>query len=83
METYFKFRKEVNQTVSNYHVQPGDVLKLTCCAIYDLDKEGKMKLITGHLFSHELLADVDMKKRIRDSESRLIKTYGHSTTDLQ
>ncbi|KAJ9149788.1 hypothetical protein NKR23_g4075 [Pleurostoma richardsiae] len=70
MEAYFKFKKEVQRSVMDYHVHPGDVLKLTCCAIYDLDEEGKMKRIEGHLFNHELLGDVDMKEGIKESESR-------------
>lgn len=70
METYFKFTQEVERIVLDLHVYPGVVLKLSCCAVYDLDSEGKMREITGHLFGHEPLGDLDMKERIKDSESR-------------
>jgi hypothetical protein len=30
-----------------------------------------MREITGHLFGHELMGDVDMKERIKDRESRV------------
>lgn len=70
MEAYFKFKKEVEHSVLGLHVFQGDVLKLTTCAIYDLDEQGKMQRIKCHLFSHELFGDVDMKARIKDSESR-------------
>ncbi|KAH8742628.1 hypothetical protein F5883DRAFT_656523 [Diaporthe sp. PMI_573] len=52
------------------HVYPGDVIKISNCAIYDLDSEGKMKTIHCYLFQQELLGKVDLKECIRDSESR-------------
>ena len=70
METYFVYKNEVQRAVHDYHVYPGDVIKITSCAIYDLDEQGKMKRIVCHLFNQELLGKVDVKEKIRDSESR-------------
>ncbi|KAH8773738.1 hypothetical protein F5883DRAFT_615265 [Diaporthe sp. PMI_573] len=70
MDAYFLYEKEVEKAVHDYHVYPGDVVKISNCAIYDLDEEGKMKTIHCYLFQQELLGKVDLKGCIRDSESR-------------
>lgn len=69
MDAYFLYEKEVGRAVHDYHVYPGDVIKISCCAIYDLDSDGKMKTIHCYLFKPELLGKVDLKQCIRDSES--------------
>lgn len=45
MESYFVFKPDVLNGVLNYHDYPGDVIKVSCCAIYDLDGDNKMKTI--------------------------------------
>lgn len=70
MNTYFLYEKEVERAVHDYHVYPGDIIKISNCAIYDLDSDGKMKTIHCYLFKQELLGKVDLKQCIRDSESR-------------
>ncbi|KAF5012542.1 hypothetical protein FDECE_1409 [Fusarium decemcellulare] len=70
MESYFHYKVEIKKAVHDYHVYPGDVVRIHCCAIYDLNDDGKMKRITCHLFSQELLGQVDIKEKIRESESR-------------
>ncbi|KAJ3549219.1 hypothetical protein NM208_g602 [Fusarium decemcellulare] len=70
METYFHYKEEVKRAVHDYHVHAGDVVKIHCCAIYHLDDDGKMKRITCYGFSQELLGQVDIEEKIRESESR-------------
>ncbi|KAL1847378.1 hypothetical protein Daus18300_013963 [Diaporthe australafricana] len=70
MNAYFVYKNEVAKAVHDYHVHPGDVIKIDNCAIYDLDAQGKMKRITCRLFKQELLGQVDIKEKIRESESR-------------
>ncbi|KAI5917499.1 hypothetical protein F4810DRAFT_696172 [Camillea tinctor] len=70
METYFKFKREIEHSVLNHHVYPGDVLKLTSCAIYDINDEGKMRRITCYKVEDKILGDVSMKDAIKDSETR-------------
>lgn len=70
MDAYFLYEKEVERAVHDYHVYLGDVIKISCCAIYDLDSDGKMKTIHCYLFKPELLGKIDLKQCIRDSESR-------------
>ncbi|ETS79126.1 hypothetical protein PFICI_08979 [Pestalotiopsis fici W106-1] len=70
MESYFRYLKATNQTVHGYTVVPGDVTKISCCALYELDKGNKMKRITCFLFKQEKLGQVDVEERIRDTESR-------------
>ncbi|KAM5344660.1 hypothetical protein ACJ41O_013195 [Fusarium nematophilum] len=70
MEAYFHYREEVEKAVHDYHVYAGDVVRIRCCAIYDLNDDGKMERITCYGFSQELLGQVDIKDKIRESESR-------------
>lgn len=70
METYFHYFNATDRAVHDYTVVPGDVVKICSCAVYDLNQDGKMTRITCHLFSEEKLGKVDVKERIRDSESR-------------
>lgn len=70
MESYFQYKREIKKAVHDYHVHPGDVLKITCLAVYDLDEDKKMKTIRCHLQKQELLGQVDLRACIRDSESR-------------
>ncbi|KAH8896902.1 hypothetical protein GQ53DRAFT_890378 [Thozetella sp. PMI_491] len=70
MEAYFYYKNEVEQAVHNYHVHPGDVIRIRCCAIYDLAEGGKMRRITCYLFGEELLGKVDVRDKIKESENR-------------
>lgn len=69
METYFLYFKATDRAVHDYNVTPGDVIKITSCAIYEMESK-KMKRVTCHLFKQELLGKVDVKEGIRDSTSR-------------
>ncbi|KAH7136999.1 hypothetical protein B0J13DRAFT_560380 [Dactylonectria estremocensis] len=68
MEAYFLYKNEVQKAVHDYHVHPGDVIRISCCAIYDLDSSSKIKTITCHLFQQELLGQVNLQAAIRESE---------------
>ena len=70
MEAFFVYQREVEHAVHDYHVYPSDVIKISCCAVYDLDAEGKMKRITCHLFNQELLGKVDIENEIKESQSK-------------
>ncbi|CAK7228030.1 hypothetical protein SEUCBS140593_006776 [Sporothrix eucalyptigena] len=70
MDAYFLYKEEVQKAVHDYHVYPGDVVKISCCAIYDVNSEGKMTNITCHLLTEEKLGQVDIKEKIRESEGK-------------
>lgn len=69
MEAYFLYKNATDRAVHDYKVTPGDVLKITSWAIYDMEDK-KMKTITCNLFAEELLGKVDVNEHIRDSEKR-------------
>ncbi|KAH6974416.1 hypothetical protein BKA56DRAFT_619359 [Ilyonectria sp. MPI-CAGE-AT-0026] len=69
MESYFKYLNKA-KGVHDIDVVPGDIIKITTCALYDLDEQNKMTLIRCYLGSAEKLGQVDLKEVIRDSEGR-------------
>jgi len=69
METYFQYKIATDNAVHGYKVVPGDVIKITSWACYDVEDK-KMTKINCNLYEEKLLGQVDMKACIRDSESR-------------
>jgi hypothetical protein len=81
MEAYFQYFKATDRAVHGYKVEPGDVIKITSWALYDIDESGKMKRIVCNLFAQELIqGQGDVKGLIKDSESRAdsdVRLYGY------
>lgn len=69
MEAYFEYFNE-GKAVHDIDVVPGDVVKITTCALYHLDEDNKMQRIRCYLGAAEKLGKVDLKERVRESQSR-------------
>lgn len=70
MDTYFQYFSEVQHAIHNYHVIPGDVIRIRCAAMYELNEDGKMTKITCYLFEQDNLGQVDLKEKIIESENK-------------
>ncbi|KAI5922989.1 hypothetical protein F4810DRAFT_671191 [Camillea tinctor] len=69
MHAYFRYKNKA-KGVHGLDVNPGDVVKIDCGGLYDLDQNNKMSKITCYLFGEEFLGQQDVKEKIRESESR-------------
>ncbi|KAH6876641.1 hypothetical protein B0T10DRAFT_585368, partial [Thelonectria olida] len=69
MEAYFEYFNK-GKAVHDIDVLPGDVVKISTCALYHLDDDNKMRRIRCYLGAAEKLGQIDLKERIKDSQSR-------------